>query len=128
MYRLTQFFLLLFTALILTSCVHAQGPVKVELRFVDSAWRLYRGGQPYFVKGAGGSAYTSRVAAYGGNSLRTWGSRDGQKVLDSAHRYGLTVLMGLDVARERHGFDYNDTAAVALQLQKLKAEVVKYKD
>jgi hypothetical protein len=103
-------------------------PVKVELKKVDSSFQLFRNGQPYFIKGAGGGAYPDRIAAYGGNSIRTWGTRNARSVLDSAAKYGLTVLMGLDVARERHGFNYDDTAAVRKQLQKLREEVLKYKD
>src|SRR5688572_23631761 len=68
-------------------------PVKVELRMVDSNFRLFRNGQPYFIKGAGGGAYPDRIAAYGGNSIRTWGTRNAGRVLDSAAKYGLTVLM-----------------------------------
>ncbi len=36
--------------------------------------------------------------------------------------------MGLDVARERHGFNYDDTAAVKKQLEELGAEVLKYRN
>jgi hypothetical protein len=103
-------------------------PVKVELKKLDSSFQLFRNGQLYFVKGAGGSAFPDRLAAYGGNSIRTWGTRGAQRVLDSAAKYGLTVLMGLDVARERHGFNYDDTAAVRKQLEKIREEVLKYKD
>lgn len=102
--------------------------VKVEVKKVDNRFLLLRGGQPYFIKGAGGSRYPDRLAAYGGNSIRTWGSNKGEEVLDSAKKYGLTVLMGLDVARERHGFNYDDTVAVKNQLEKLRVEVLKYKD
>ncbi|MBD0365051.1 MAG: hypothetical protein ICV53_02975 [Flavisolibacter sp.] len=94
----------------------------------DNNYQLMRGGQPYFIKGAGGSSFLGRLAAYGGNSIRTWSSRDGQKILDSAYKNGLTVLMGLDVARERHGFNYDDTVAVQQQLDRLRLEVLKYKD
>ena len=103
-------------------------PVKVEIRKTERGYALVREGKPYFIKGAGGTAYMSRLAAYGGNSVRTWGSKDGMKVLDSAYKYGLTVLMGLDVARERHGFNYDDEAAVKKQFEALKAEVLQYKD
>jgi hypothetical protein len=104
-------------------------PVKVEItKSADGSFQLLRAGQPYFVKGAGGSAFPKRIAAYGGNSIRTWGSRDGQKILDSAYKNGLTVLMGLDVARERHGFDYNDTVVVRKQLERLREEVLKYRN
>jgi hypothetical protein len=106
----------------------SQKPVKVEIVKSNDGFQLLRGGQPYFVKGAGGSAYPERIAAYGGNSMRTWGSDKGQKVLDSAQKYGLTVLMGLGVTAERHGFSYDDTAAVNRQLEKLRGEVLKYKD
>lgn len=104
------------------------GPVKVTVRQANGRYELLRGGQPYFVKGAGGSQYPERIAAYGGNSIRTWGTADAPQVLVAANKYHLTVMLGLDVARERHGFDYNDAAAVAAQLQRLKGEVLKYKD
>lgn len=104
-------------------------PVKVEIiKSADGKFQLLRAGQSYFVKGAGGSVFPDRIAAYGGNSIRTWGSRDGQRVLDSAQKHGLTVLMGLDVSRERHGFDYNDTAVVRKQLDHLRVEVLKYRN
>ena len=101
---------------------------KVEIRKTGDQYQLWRNGEIYFIRGAGGDAYMSRIAAYGGNSIRTWSTRNAKSVLDSAQKYGLTVLMGLDVSRERHGFNYDDTAAVNKQLEKLRAEVLKYKD
>ncbi|WP_196760775.1 hypothetical protein, partial [Streptobacillus moniliformis] len=73
-------FFMLCTGLIAVSAAAQQGnekrgPIKVEVVYSDSAYQLKRGGQPYFVKGAGGSEYFNRVAAYGGNSIRTWGTR-----------------------------------------------------
>jgi hypothetical protein len=135
MTKITSFFLLLLSfSLHTTYAQTGNSPmakseaVKVELRKTDSTYRLFRNGQPYFIKGAGGSSYPARISAYGGNSIRTWGTRDGQKVLDSARKYGLTVLMGLDVARERHGFNYDDTVAVKKQLEALRKEVIRFKD
>ena len=49
-------------------------------------------------------------------------------MLDRALKNGLYVTMGLEMARERHGFNYDDPAAVAAQLAEVKAEVLKYKD
>lgn len=121
-----------FTILIAAACglkTFAQSaPVKVKIIKTDSGYRMLRGGEPYFIKGAGGSSYMNRVAAYGGNSIRTWGTRGGGKILDSAQKYGLTVLMGLPVTPERHGFNYNDTAAVRKQFDEVRADVIKYKD
>ena len=127
--------LFLATGLVLTTAALAAPPkptptaaVKVTVRQAGGRYELLRAGQPYFIDGAGGSQYPERIKAYGGNSLRTWGTQGAEKVLADANKNNLTVLLGLDVARERHGFDYNDAAAVAAQLQKLKGEVLKYKD
>ena len=49
-------------------------------------------------------------------------------MLDEAHKHGLYVTMGIEVARERHGFDYNDEAAVAKQFERIKKEILQYKD
>jgi hypothetical protein len=102
--------------------------VKVEVRKTGTSYQLMRNGQPYFIKGAGGTGYLDRVAAYGGNSVRTWSTKDGQQILDSAQKYGLTVLMGLPVVAERHGFNYNDPATVKKQFDRVRTEVLKFKD
>jgi hypothetical protein len=103
-------------------------PVKAGIVAGDGGFTLLRGGKPYFIKGAGGTNYMDRLAKYGGNSIRTWGSEKGGEVLDKAYKMGLTVTMGLDVARERHGFNYDDTIAVNQQLARLRLEVRKYRN
>ena len=113
--------------------VKTNGPVKVELRSVAGRYELYIDHHPFYIKGAGlefGSQ--EKLAEHGGNSFRTWttenGRETGQQVLDRAMSNGLYVTMGLNVARQRHGFDYDDSAAVARQLERIKGEVVKFKD
>src|SRR5258706_7691517 len=119
-----KFLLIVIFSIVIVS-LHAQtganvlipsGALKVEVHKTDSSFQLFRGGQPYFVKGAGGSVYPDRIAAYGGNSIRKWGTRDAQKILGSAYKYGLNVLLGLDVSRERHGFNYDYSIIVKQQL------------
>ena len=103
--------------------------IRVEVRKIDGANRLFRGGKPYYIKGAGGGLDKIGVfAEHGANSLRTWSTRNAEAILESAQSHGITVLMGLHVERERHGFDYNDRDAVQKQLEKLKIDVNKYKD
>ncbi|MDB5200461.1 MAG: glycosyl hydrolase family protein [Chitinophagaceae bacterium] len=102
--------------------------VKTKIVAKNNGFILLRDGKPYFIKGAGGTSYSDRLAKYGGNSIRTWNTRDGEEVLNKANQLGLTVTMGLNVARERHGFNYNDTVAVKQQLEKLRLEVRKYKN
>jgi hypothetical protein len=82
------------------------------------------------------SLFTSRVRDWNletflpwpnteGIHFRTWrtnnGQRSGKEVLDEAWEHGLYVTMGLDVERERHGFDYDDKAAVAVATRKIKS-------
>ena len=111
----------------------AEGPSHVELRETDGKYRLYVNGEEFFVNGAGcefGPCYN--VSDFGGNSIRTWrtdnGMQTGMEVLDEAWENGLMVMMGLDVARERHGFDYDDEEAVAEQLERFRQEVLELKD
>ena len=110
---------------------HAQTsyqPIKTIVKQENNNWQFIRNGLPYFVKGAGGSSHLKQLVACGGNSIRTWDSKDGNKILDSAQKYGLTVLMGLRVTPERHGYNYDDAAAVKKQFEEIKAEVLRLKD
>jgi hypothetical protein len=108
--------------------VKSKGAVKVEVKKNGTSYQLLRNGQPYFIKGAGGTGYMDRIAAYGGNSVRTWSTKDAAQILDSAQKHGLTVLLGLGVVPERHGFNYDDPAAVKKQFERVKADVLKFKD
>ncbi len=105
----------------------------VELREHDGRYRLYVDGEEFYVKGAGCEfGDIGSLADHGANALRTWrmdnGMRTAGEVLDEAHEHGLMVLMGINVARERHGFDYNDTAAVAAQLECIRKDAEKIMD
>lgn len=113
----------------LSLSVNAQNKaIKAEIKKTAAGFVLIREGKPYFIKGAGGTSKMEKLKATGGNSIRTWDSGKGETTLNNANQLGLTVTMGLNVARERHGFDYNDSAAVSKQLNRLRAEVQKYKD
>ena len=71
-----------------------------------------RGSEPYFVKGAGGDVCKLDLLKVVGREYHSnLGSGDGS-VLDEAHARGMTVLLCLDIAPERLGFDYDDTDAV----------------
>ncbi|MDX1545770.1 MAG: glycoside hydrolase family 2 TIM barrel-domain containing protein [Rhodothermales bacterium] len=106
-----------------------QGAIPVEVRQdADGGWTLYRGGEPYYIRGVGGQQYLDRAVAYGANSIRTWGAGEAIAVLDEAHENGLTVLFGLWVGQERQGFDYNDAKSVRAQLARFREVVRAYKD
>ena len=108
-------------------------PSKVQLKKQSQNYQLSVDGNPFYIKGAGlelGSIKS--LADYGGNAFRTWrvdnGEKSGLEILDEAQRYGLMVCMGLDVARERHGFDYSDKQAVAQQLAAIEQDILALKD
>ena len=109
------------------------GPVKTTIIKKDLKYQLYVDGKPFYIKGAGlefGSI--QELAVNGGNAFRTWrvenGRQSGREVLDEAQRQGLKVMMGIEVGRERHGFDYDDEEAVLQQLDRIREEVSSLKD
>jgi hypothetical protein len=111
----------------------AGAAIPVRVVETEGKYQLFRGGEPYEIKGAGiefGSV--EALAAHGGNSFRTWrtdnGKASGLEVLDRAAALGVTVAMCIEIGRERHGFDYDDAEAVAAQLEYARGEVLKYKD
>ncbi|MFM1771303.1 MAG: hypothetical protein RLZZ71_445 [Bacteroidota bacterium] len=102
-------------------------PVTVS-QDASGAWQMIRDGKPYEVRGAGGSVQLDKLIEIGGNSIRTWSTDNAQEVLDEAHSKGLTVMLGLWVQHERHGFDYNDEKKVAAQLEGFKKVILQFKD
>lgn len=108
-------------------------PAKVTLVITSGKYNLLVNGEPFYIKGAGlEHGNIAGVAKHNGNSFRTWrtenGQQSGKEVLDEAQKNGLMVTMGIDVARERHGFDYNDANAVKEQFERIKKEVLVLKD
>ena len=107
--------------------------IRVEVVKTDDGYQLYRGGKPYFIKGAGREfGDIASLAAHGGNSIRNWTTvndvETAQEVLDVAHAHGVTVALCLPMAAEHWGFDYDDEEAVAAQLEQFRADVLKYRN
>jgi hypothetical protein len=134
MKHLTMFFLLfaLFSLNVFGIKIPAL-VVKTELKLINGKYSLYRDGKPYYVNGAGCEfGNIENLASHGANSMRTWrtenGRKSGKEILDEAYKNGLTVLMGIEIHRERHGFDYNDSLQVQQQLDSIQIEIMKYKD
>ncbi len=109
------------------------GPAKVEVTKSNGKYQLLVDGNPFYIKGAGLEfGNVAALAEHNANSFRTWRTDNGRKsvkeVLDEAHKYGLMVSMGIEVERERHGFDYDNEEAVQKQKERIKKEVLEIKD
>lgn len=108
-------------------------PAKVVLTNINGKFELLVNKEPFYIKGAGIEfGNIAALAKHHGNSFRTWrtnnGEQSGKEVLDEAYKYGVYVTMGIEVAREGHGFDYNDDVAVKKQFERIKQEVLELKD
>ena len=106
---------------------------KVALSLKDGKHQLTVNGTPFYIKGAGLEfGNVKALAKHNSNSFRTWRTENGQQtaleVLDEAQANGLMVTMGIEVGRERHGFDYDNPNAVKEQLERIKKEVIALKD
>jgi hypothetical protein len=115
-----------FSALLLLgifSNAQTTAPSKVELKSVDGQYHFFVNEKKFDVKGAGSTYNLPMLKKCGGNSFRTWGAWKGKQVLDSAKKYDFMVAMGLGLGQQLHGFDYNDTAAVRKQFEKIKSDV-----
>ncbi len=94
----------------------------------DTGYTMMRNGKPYYVKGVGGDKNLDKAIAIGANSIRTWGIDNAQDALDRAHAKGMTVMLGLWMQHERHGFDYNNEKKVKRQFEHFKKVILQFKD
>lgn len=118
-----------FWIVLLISLISEAQVLKVEITHdINGHYNLLREGKPFYIKGAGGSVFMDKVAEAGGNSIRLWGADNAQEFLDEAHKHGLTVMLGLWMTPERHGFDYSNTWACADQLEQFKVVVKRFRN
>ena len=108
--------------------------VKAEIRREATGFRLYRAGEPYFIKGAvywadpDGKFPLRGVAERGGNSVRCGGTHVA-RILDAAAELRMTATVGLPLKMESvHGFDYDDKAAVRAQFEEMRELIERYRN
>lgn len=106
------------------------GPVPVAIEYNEQAdrYQVHRDDEPYFIKGVGGARDLEKLASMGANSVRTWSTSDAGEILDEAYEHGLTVMLGIWLEHERHGFDYDDEEAVQAQKEEVREKILRYKD
>ncbi len=104
-------------------------PARVTLTQTGTEWKMFVNGEEFYVKGVASNNFYKEAADYGANTVRTYGVSDlSRSILDEAYEAGIYVNFGLYMKREVDGFDYNNEAAVAAQLEVMKQSVDKFKD
>jgi hypothetical protein len=107
-----------------------EGRSGTYIRWKDHSYQLIRDGSPYHIKGVSlfGIGYLSDVVKFGGNSIRLYSTDNAGQILDSAHKLGLTVMLGLELPKAGAEADYSDTSTMNALRAFIRSEVEKYKD
>ena len=82
--------------------------IPVAIQQEDDRFILLRGGDPYYVEGAGGVEQLPAAAAVGANSTRTWNHHRVDEVLAEAHSLGLTVTVGFWLSHQASDYESSD--------------------
>lgn len=121
--RACPFLLLICLSLLLPACSSRVGS-RVELRQTAEGFSLIKDDAPYTIYGVGGNGDLKLLSSYGGNTIRTWDAEGIGPLLDEAHSLGISVVAGIWLEHQRHGFDYDDPEQKAEQLERF-ARLVK---
>jgi hypothetical protein len=98
------------------------GGTAVTIQKQGSTFELLRGGQPYYIQGAGwnggDTAEIALAAQMGANSLRTWGI-DGTTpgLLDTAQEAGMTVMLGIWLAQDAGSYTASYVSTTQAQIE-----------
>ena len=86
------------------TAICSEGAPAVQILRQENRFALYRGAEPYYVKGVGGDRFIESAAAKGANSLRTWGSQNATTVLQRAQSHNMTVLLGIWLSHKARSY------------------------
>jgi len=100
-------------------------PVPVTINATNG---MHRGGEPYFVRGAGGDTHLDQLAARGANSIRTWSTDGLAKILDDAAALGLSVSAGIWLESECAWFSYANKEHCAKQTERVRQQIMQFHD
>ena len=119
---------LILTALLIHSFATSHVFAEAVLVKIVPGVGITRGGEPYFVKGAGGDQHLDELVATGGNSFRTWTTNGLGPILDAAQQRGLTVCAGIWLEPECNWFSYAKAEHCAKQSSRVRKEVMEFRD
>ncbi len=103
-----------------------RGSVRVSIQRRDEGFTLYRGGEPYYIKGIGGSRFLDNAAAAGANSVRTWDAGDADDVLERAQGLDMTVMLGIWLSHDPA--DYDDLSYRQMKIDQVQDLVQRHRN
>lgn len=112
---------------LLAGCTTIAGS-RVKLVESDQGYQLRKNGKVHRILGVGGVDQLELLASYGGNTIRTWDAEGIGPLLDEADALGISVVAGIWLEHQRHGFDYNDPESRKEQLDRVRTLVNEHKD
>ena len=118
---------LMASLMTLAGC-NAVPPSHVRLVQDAEGYQLLKDGQPHIIHGVGGTDDLKLLASYGGNTIRTWDAEGIGGILDEAHELGISVVAGIWLEHQRHGFDYDDPEQRQEQLDRVAMLVKEHRD
>lgn len=135
--KLHQLHFLLFISVFFTGCSLdnsdqlAMKPSEDAISYLEKSgdqYQLYFHGEPMYIKGVTSFGEFDNLAEYGGNCVRLWDTDTAMASLDKAQEHNLAVMLVLNMLSERQGMDYANRDWVLSQRERLKNDVLKYKD
>ncbi len=128
---ISAFVVVLLLTIILITCTSKENNSSnkgVSIQKSNGKYSLYKNGELFEVKGAGGISNFKQLSDCGGNTLRVWDATNLQAILDSAQRYGISVIVGLPFVNSDIKTFYADKKSIDEQYEAFEETVLKYKD
>ena len=111
-----------------TTEARLDSPSIVTLQQTPEGYMLLKNGEPYIIRGAGGSSHLGLLKESGGNTIRTWDAEGIAPLMDEAHELGLSVLVGIWLEHRRHGYDHENPEHRKHDLDRVEGFVKQFRD
>jgi len=112
-----------------TSTSNSTSNKTVFLKYENGKYSLFRNRQPFLIKGGSGYTNLKTLSEAGGNTIRVWDTLNLGKILDSAQKYDLAVVVGLPMPPNKNmDVFYDDETKVSDSFKQLTAVVNRYKN
>ena len=122
-------FIVLFTFYPLRLYKNYNKTGTVHIKNEGASFQLYRNGQPFYIKGAGGISHFEELANTGGNTIRVYDTLNLAEVLDEAEKNGLAVIVDIPLPKYIEQFPaYDDKKKNDERKAKVKELVQKFRD